>query len=56
MADKGKTCPIFKAVRLLGQTGNLRLVQRALGHASISSTVRYAQVPDEALVAALEAV
>jgi len=42
------------AVKLLGRTGNLRLVQRALGHASIASTVRYAQVPDEALVAALE--
>jgi integrase/recombinase XerC len=44
------------AVRLLGQTGNLRLVQRALGHASIASTVRYAAVADEALVEALEAV
>ena len=32
------------AVRLLSRTGNLRLVQRALGHASIASTVRYARV------------
>jgi integrase/recombinase XerD len=39
------------AVRLLGQTGNLRLVQRALGHASIASTVRHARVADEALEA-----
>jgi integrase/recombinase XerC len=44
------------AVRLLGQTGNLRLVQRALGHASIASTVRYAQVAGAALREALEAV
>jgi len=44
------------AVRLLSHTGNLRLVQRALGHASIVSTIRYAQLPDKALVAALEGV
>ena len=44
------------ATRLLRQTGNLRLVQRALGHCSIATTIRYAQVPDAALVAALEAV
>ena len=44
------------AVKLLAHTGNLRLVQRALGHASINSTVRYAQLPDEALAKALEAV
>jgi site-specific recombinase XerC len=44
------------AVRLLGQTGNLRLVQRALGHASIASTVRYAAVADEVLREALEGV
>jgi integrase/recombinase XerC len=43
------------ASRLLAQTGNLRLVQRALGHRSIVSTVRYAQLPDEALISALEA-
>ena len=44
------------ASRLLTLTGNLRLVQQALGHKSISSTVRYTQVPTEALKAALEAV
>jgi len=44
------------ASRLLAHTGNLRLVQRALGHRSIISTVRYAQLPDQALIAALEAV
>ena len=35
---------------------NLRLVQQTLGHRSIASTVRYTQVPSEALKAALEAV
>jgi integrase/recombinase XerC len=44
------------ASHLLAQTGNLRLVQRALGHRSIVSTVRYAQLPDEALISALESV
>jgi len=44
------------AVKLLKNTGNLRLVQRALGHASIASTVRYTHVPDDALAAALEEV
>ena len=44
------------ATRLLGLTGNLRLVQQALGHRSIASTTRYTQVPSSALVAALEAV
>ena len=44
------------ASRLLALTGNLRLVQQALGHKSISSTVRYTQVPTEVLKAALEAV
>ena len=44
------------ASRLLARTGNLRLVQRALGHRSITSTIRYAQLPDSALVAALEAI
>ena len=44
------------ATRLLALTDNLRLVQRALGHRSIASTIRYAQVPDAKLAAALEAV
>jgi integrase/recombinase XerD len=44
------------ASRLLAHTGNLRLVQRALGHRSITSTVRYAQLADSALIAALEAI
>ena len=44
------------ASRLLERTGNLRLVQRALGHRSIMSTVRYAQLADSALIAALEAI
>ncbi len=44
------------ATRLLGATGNLRLVQRALGHRRIDTTSRYAQLPDEALATALEAI
>ena len=44
------------ASRLLAATGNLRLVQQALGHRSIASTVRYTQVPSDTLKAALEAV
>ena len=44
------------ASRLLATTGNLRLVQQALGHRSIASTLRYTHVPSEALKAALEAI
>lgn len=44
------------ATRLLSATGNLRLVQRALGHRSIGTTSRYAQLPDAALAKALELV
>ena len=44
------------ANRLLAKTSNLRLVRQALGHRSIASTLRYAQVPSKALVVALEAV
>ena len=44
------------ATRLLAVTNNLRLVQRALGHRSIASTIRYTQVLDGQLAAALEAV
>lgn len=44
------------AARLLGLTGHLRLVQQALGHRSIASTIRYTQVPSDALVAALETI
>jgi len=44
------------ASRLLAMTGNLRLVQQALGHRSIASTVRYTHIPSDTLRAALEAV
>jgi integrase/recombinase XerC len=44
------------ASRLLVQTGNLRLVQRALGLRSVVPTVRCAQLPDQALLLAIEAV
>jgi len=42
------------ATRLYSQTGDLRLVQRALGHRHISTTEIYAQVEDKALRKALE--
>ncbi len=57
--DKRVTPHTFRhtlATRLLEQTGNLQLVQRALGHRSIQSTLRYTQVSDRALRQALEAV
>ena len=39
--------------KLLRATGNLKLVQRALNHADISTTTRYAHVLDEDVAAAL---
>ena len=44
------------AVRLLERTGNLRLVQQALGHRSITSTLRYTRVSEAGLRMALEAI
>lgn len=41
------------ATKLLRQTGNLKLVQRALNHADLKTTARYAHVLDEDLVEAL---
>jgi integrase len=40
--------------KVLRDTGNLKLVQRALNHSSIRSTVRYAHVLDEDVATALE--
>jgi integrase len=42
--------------KLLRQTGNLKLVQRALNHADIKTTTRYAHVLDKEVEAAMEAV
>jgi site-specific recombinase XerD len=42
------------ATRLYSQTGDLRLVQRALGHRHIATTEIYARVEDKALRKALE--
>ena len=42
--------------KLLRDTGNLKLVQRALNHADIKSTLRYAHVLDEDVAAAVERV
>ncbi|HEY2886164.1 MAG TPA: tyrosine-type recombinase/integrase [Rhizomicrobium sp.] len=42
--------------KLLRETGNLKLVQRALNHSNIQSTMRYAHVQDAEVAAALERV
>lgn len=42
------------ATRLLGATGNLRMVQRLLGHSSIQTTAKYAHVFDDELAAGME--
>jgi integrase len=42
------------ASKLLRQTGNLKLVQKALNHASLRTTTKYAHVFDEEVAAALE--
>jgi site-specific recombinase XerD len=44
------------ATKLLRETGNLKVVQKAMGHASIQSTLRYAHVSDGDLRSAFEAV
>jgi site-specific recombinase XerD len=40
----------------LRETGNLKLVQRALNHADIKTTTRYAHVLDSEVAEAMEAV
>ena len=42
------------ATKLLRQTGNLKTVQKALSHADIKTTTRYAHVLDEEVAAAME--
>jgi len=44
------------ATKLLRETGNLKIVQRALNHASIKTTVRYAHVLDDEVADAMERV
>jgi integrase len=44
------------ATKVLRETGNLKLVQRALNHADIKTTARYAHVLDEDVAAALDRV
>ena len=59
-ADAGVTTFRFHDFRhnvgtkLLRETGNLKLVQRALNHADLKTTARYAHVFDEDVAAALE--
>ncbi|MGB6768024.1 MAG: tyrosine-type recombinase/integrase, partial [Methyloceanibacter sp.] len=40
--------------KLLRETQNLKLVQRAMNHANITTTTRYAHVLDDDVAAALE--
>jgi integrase len=42
--------------KLLRETGNLKLVQRAMNHATITTTVRYAHVLDDEVADAMERV
>ncbi len=42
------------ATDLLHSTGNIRLVQKALGHASLTTTMLYTHIVDEQLEAALK--
>jgi hypothetical protein len=42
--------------KVLRDTGNLKLVQRALNHADMKTTTRYAHILDEEVAAALEQV
>ena len=42
------------ATKLLRQTGNLKLVQKALNHASLRTTTKYDHVLDDEVAAALE--
>jgi site-specific recombinase XerD len=42
--------------KLLRETGNLKLMQRALNHADIATTTRYAHVLDTEVAEAMEAV
>jgi integrase len=44
------------ATKLLRETGNLKLVQRALNHADLKTTTRYAHVLDEEVAEAMERV
>jgi integrase len=44
------------ATKLLRKTGNLKLVQHALGHADIKTTAKYAHVLTDEVAAALESV
>jgi integrase len=42
--------------KLLRETGNLKLVQRALGHANLKTTSRYVHVLDDEVADAMERV
>ena len=44
------------ATKLLRETGNLKLVQKALNHRNVATTTRYAHVLDSDLAEALERV
>jgi integrase len=45
---------VSRQVQLLRETGNLKLVQKALNHSDIKTTTRYAHVLTEEVAAALD--
>ena len=55
-ASASTTSGTTSATKLLRETGNLKLVQRALNHADMKTTTRYAHVLDEEVAEALERV
>ena len=50
------TSGTISRTKLLRETGNLKLVQRALNHADLKTTTRYAHVLDDEVAEALERV
>jgi integrase len=43
------------ATRMLDTTGNIAVVQKMLGHAKITTTMRYAHIADDKLLEAVQA-
>ena len=54
--DVARTFDGTEVLPLLRETGNLKLVQRALNHADLKTTTRYAHVLDDEVAEAMERV